>query len=232
MTATALLTLALGIGVNTALFSLINGVYLKPHPAIGEPQGLHWVSEEITVYGITSAVGLTYPTFEELRQRSDLFAGLTVFSTRSVAFSAGAEPEDLTAEIVDGTYFSVLRLEPALGRGFLPEEDRTPGTHPVAVIGWDLWQNRFGGSEEVLGRTVMINGEPFTVVGVGPRGFRGLRDMGRPADLWLPVMSTATVLAAATTTAPSPIAPASVTATWATALRTESERSCASLATS
>ena len=163
-------------------------MYLKPHPAIGEPEGLHWVSEVITVHGITSAVGLTYPTFEELRERKDLFAELTVFSTRSVAFSGGAEPEDLTAEIVDGTYFSVLRLEPALGRGFLPEEDRTPGTHPVAVIGWDLWQNRFGGTEDVLGRTVKINREPFTVVGVAPKDFRGVRDMDRPADLWLPVM--------------------------------------------
>ena len=194
MAATAILTLALGIGVNTALFSFIDGVFLKPHPAIGEADGLHWVNEVVNDHGYRYSAGLTYPIFEQLRARGDVVEEITIFRNASVGFSAGGEPQEVEAEVVDGSYFSMLRLQMALGRGFLPEEDRTPGTHPVVVLGYDLWQNRFGGSADVLGRAVRINGEWFTIVGVGPEGFRGMRDMSRPAELWVPTMMYPVVL--------------------------------------
>ena len=214
MTATAILTLALGIGVNTALFSYVNGMFLKPHPAIGDPGGLHWVGEVTNDHGFTNLSGLTYPIFSELRSRPGLFDEITIFRTGSVGLSAaGGEPLELTAEIVDGGYFSVLRMEMALGRGFLPEEEQKPGTHPVVVLGHDLWQSRFGGSTEVIGRPVKVNGEWFTVVGVASDGFRGLRDLSEPADLWLPLMMYPVVMRSASSRAKTPIPTISPVAT-------------------
>jgi predicted permease len=194
LTATALLTLALGIGANTALFSLINGVFLSPPPGVEDADDLLWVSEVSAEYGGSAPIGITYPLFAELRGRQDLFAELAAFMTQSVDFAAGGDPQRLTAEVVSGEYFSVLRMRPVLGRGFLPEEDQTPDTHPVVVLGHDLWQNRFGSASDVVGRQVTINGAPFTVVGVAPAGFHGLRDMERPADLWVPSMTYRTVM--------------------------------------
>ena len=181
-TAVAVLTLGLGIGANTALFSLISGALWTPPPGV-EAAGLHWA----THLQDGRALGLAYPDYLAWRDESGVFSELSTFIGADVAMGGEGEPERLKAELVTGNYFSVLRVRPELGRGFVAEEDRTPGTHPVAVIGHDLWRRRFGGAADVVGRRVTINGEPFTVVGVAPEGFRGLDHIEEPTDLWVPM---------------------------------------------
>lgn len=183
---TAVVTLALGIGANIALFSLINGALWSPPPGVGEADGLVWTT--LSSPRLRQPIGVDFSDYQDFRDRAGVFAELAAFSDESVALGGDGEPERLDAEMVTANYFSVLRMSPVLGRGFLPEEDRTPGTHPVAVIGYDLWQTRFGADPGVLGRTVTVNGHPFTVVGVAPKGFRGLSEIEEPTQLWVPVM--------------------------------------------
>jgi predicted permease len=181
----AVLTLAFGIGANTALFSLLNGVYWTPPAGVRDVEGLVWLG------GVTPErhrqTGFSYPDYLEYRDASGAFSELASFSEIHVAVGTSEEPQRLNAELVTGNFFSVLHAAPALGRAFLPEEDRTPGTHPVAMISERLWRDRFAGDPNVLGRTIVVNGSPLTVVGVAPQGFRGF-DVERPADVWLPIM--------------------------------------------
>jgi putative ABC transport system permease protein len=187
LTLTALLTLALGIGANTALFSLINGALWSPPPGVREADGLLRISH-MSEARQGRRLGVSYLEYLNFRDRSGVFADLAAFMGTTVAFAAGGEPEQVLAELVTGDYFATLRVRPALGRGILPEENRSPGAHPVAVISHEVWQEYFGGAHDVLGRSIAVNGSNFTVVGVAPDGFRGLSGMQSPADLWLPVM--------------------------------------------
>jgi putative ABC transport system permease protein len=193
LTATALLTLALGIGANTSLFSLINGALWSTPPGVRDADGLFWISDISSERG-RRAIGVSYRDFLSIQDRAGTFSEMAAFTDAQVAVAAGGEPERLTAEVVTGNYFSVLRMRPALGRGFLSEEDLTPGTHPVAVINYDLWQSRFGGASDVAGRQITVNGTSFTVVGVAPEGFRGLSDFDDSADLWLTTMMYAVAM--------------------------------------
>ena len=175
-------TLALGIGATTAMFSIVNGSLIRP-PPFPEPDRL------IMVYLTRTASGeparrsrWSYPEFEMLRSSATVFDGIAAYNVPD--FNLGGDvPEHMEGEVVSATYFDVLELTPALGRTFTADEDVTPGSHPVAVVGHALWQRRFGGDSALVGRTVRINRIPMTVIGVAPAGFRGLS--GR-ADVWIP----------------------------------------------
>jgi putative ABC transport system permease protein len=188
LTLTALLTLALGIGANTALFSLINGVLWSAPPGVRQAEELVWLNHTSERWS-SFLGGFALPEYRAYRIRSDLFEGLAAFAGTPAAVSgSGLDPVRVNAEIVSDDYFSVLRMRPALGRGFLREENSTPGTHPVAVISHDLWRTRFGSDPDIIGKPVKVNGSPFTVIGVAPREFHGLADMEEPTDLWVPLM--------------------------------------------
>jgi putative ABC transport system permease protein len=191
-TIAAVVSLALGIGANTTIFTLLNTLFLNPLP-VEKPSELVGVltvaSRNATQFG--NLLPLSYPNLKDFRERNGVLGDLAGYSlplalSLSVPESTG-EPQRVFAQLVTGNYFDVLGVRPAAGRFFVPEEDRTRATHPVAVIGYGLWQRRFGGRAETIGATIALNRRDVTIVGVAPEGFKGVTSMFGP-ELWLPSM--------------------------------------------
>jgi predicted permease len=170
-TFTAVLTLALGIGANVAVFSIVNGIILRPLP-VPQPQQIAVLAAQqqgapLGVYY------LSYPELVDFREQSDAFTDLFAYDVGLEGMSADNRADHFLASYVTGNYFSALRLKPALGRLFLPGEGEKPGSEAVVVIGYSYWQKRFGGSPEVISKRVLIDGKPATIIGVTPKGFHG-----------------------------------------------------------
>jgi predicted permease len=178
------LTLSLGIGANGVIFSLVNALLLRPLP-VEKPEELAAVYTSDFSSGDFGAS--SYPDYVDFRDSNRVFAGLVAYQPQPLSLNIDGTNERMFGDIVSGNYFSALGLKPALGRGFLPEEDRTPGERAVAVISHKLWQTRFGGDPATVGRSVKINGHPFTIVGVAPEKYVGLL-RGFAADWWIPAM--------------------------------------------
>ena len=182
-TAMAVLSLALGIGANTSIFSLINEAILRPLP-VEEPERL------VTLFTDRES-GLhndfSYPDYADYRDRNEVLSGFIAYDQAPINLSGGGQTERIWGQIVTGNYFSVLGVDAAIGRTFLPEEDRVPGASPVAVISHGLWQRQFGGDAGVVGQAVTLNGHRFTVVGIAPAGFTGAV-RGFLPDIWVPIM--------------------------------------------
>ena len=169
-TAIAIVTLALGIGANTAIFSLVNTVLLRPLP-VPHP-------EELTeVYGTfhngADYTIQSYLNYKDYRDRNDVFSGLIAYRFAPMSISHESRNERIWGYLVSGNYFDVLGVQPFLGRYFTPEEDRTPGAYPLAVISHGCWQKRFASDRGIVGRALSLNGRTFTVIGVAPQGFNG-----------------------------------------------------------
>ena len=201
-TAAAVVVLALGIGANATLFGIVDAVVLRPMPGVERPERLAWVAN---VHRLGSRLtDLSYPDYADYRDASRAFAQLALYRRESLSLAgcAGAaagecgEPARVSGEVVTGNYFATLGLRPAHGRFFLPDEDRTRGTHPVVVLSDALWRSRFAADPAVVGRQVTINGAGFTVVGVAGERFAGA-ELDRPAQLWVPLSMWATVAPAA-----------------------------------
>lgn len=188
-TAVAVLSLAIGIGANTAIFSLADKVLIQKLP-VEEPDRLVVVSAS-RGQGVNTTSN--FPDFVDYRDRNEVFEGLVAYSQKAFTLSEGGRAERVPGMIVSGNYFTALRVRPALGRGFLPEEDQTPGTHPVAVLGYGLWQRRFDADPAVVGKAVSLNGYPYIVVGIAPSEFTGTIAGSRP-DVYVPVMMIRQVL--------------------------------------
>ena len=183
------LTLGLGIGANTAIFSLMDQVLLRALP-VRDPSRLVLVSGPGERSGRTSShtslvVPLSEPMLKALRERNRVLESIAGFYLTSVHVGVGRETEESQAEIVTGDYFRVLGVGPALGRVFTASDDVTPGGHPVVVLSHAYWTRRFGGDPAVVGSSVRVNGQPMTVIGVAARGFLGC-EVGRSADLFAP----------------------------------------------
>jgi hypothetical protein len=190
-TIVAAVTLALGIGATTAIFSLVNAVLLRPLPVADRSQ----LTALYTDYRGADGVGdWSYPHYRELRDRSGIFTGVAAQSGLDLSVTIGDHAELVWANIVSENYFTVLGMTPALGRLFVPDDDRGPGSDPIAVLSDDAWQRRFAGDPTVVGRHIRVNGHPFTIVGVAPRGFHGTRLLGYWAEMWVPLMAHADVL--------------------------------------
>src|SRR5262245_43160633 len=187
-TVVAVLTLALGIGANTAIFTMVNAVLLRPLP--------YQDADRIVVVASTlrrqtvEVRSNSYPDFVDWRNQNTVFEQLAARDSVSFSLIGGSEPERVNGELVSADYFPLLRVQAAIGRTFLPEEDRMPDTHRVAVVGYGLWQRRFAGSPGLVGRTIQLSGGDYTVVGIMPEGFRGISDN---AELWLPMMMVSSV---------------------------------------
>jgi len=190
-TAVAVITLALGIGANTAIFSLVNATLLRPRPGIGRPEALVDIGRTQDGSGFDT---MSYPTYADYRDRTQSFSGVLGYRFEPRALSLGTEgsAERIYGSLVSGNYFDVLEVKPRLGRAFTPEEDRTPGAHPVLVLSHAFWERRFAGDPGIIGREVRINGQPFTVIGIAPEGFSGTSPFA--PDVWLPMMMTDTVI--------------------------------------
>ncbi|HKF57261.1 MAG TPA: ABC transporter permease, partial [Blastocatellia bacterium] len=192
LTLVAAITLALGIGGSTAVLSTVNGFILRPLPVEkpGELVAPFWGGKkESEVWG-----GFSYANYVDLRERNQTLTGLLVWSMTWAGVSSGpsgdAHAEVAFGELVSANYFDVLGIKPVVGRGFLPEEERTQNTHPVVVISHSLWRQRFNGDASVAGKTIYLNGVPFKVVGVAPATFKGLKFAFRQA-FWAPLMMSA-----------------------------------------
>src|SRR5262245_19660817 len=183
-TLVAILTLGLGIGANTTIFSWVQALLINPLPAVRD-------LERLSVLSVTNADGsessLSYPDFADYRDRNEVLEGLAAYDLQAVNLGGGGKPERVWGMIVSGNYFDVMGVTPSPGRGFLPEEDRDPGAHPVAVISHGLWQRRFGGDPTLVGRQVPISNRAFTIVGIAPPDFHGSFP-GLGLDVWLPLM--------------------------------------------
>jgi predicted permease len=183
-TVVAVLSLALGIGANTTIFTFANALLLRPLP-VYEPDRLVAVSTSYVGGGLYGPTSL--PDYKDLRDRNEVFSGVAAHSYSPMALTGDDRPEVVIGQHITWNYFSVLGVEPMLGRSFLPEEDQTPGSHPVAILSYRIWDRRFGSDPEVVGKIVHINDYPFTVVGVAPEGLGGLRVIVSP-DVWIPTM--------------------------------------------
>jgi predicted permease len=184
-TLVAVLTLALGIGANTAVFSLIDALFLKPLPFPDAKQLVHiYARGPSGRYG----AGFSMPEFEQLRQRTTSFSDVSVLIHRpQLNLVTRDGSAGVSGAFVSGNYFSLLRVQPHFGRAFLPEEDTVPDRNAVAVISDNLWKIHFNSDPGVLGRQIQINGAEFTVIGVAPPEFHG-ELVGQPEEVWIPAM--------------------------------------------
>ena len=187
VTAVAVLSLALGIGANAAIYSMFDQILLRPLP-VAEPDRLVNLGAPGPRSGSTSCgqAGdcdqvFSYAMFRDLEREQTPFTGIAAH----VIFGANISYEGTTISgdgtLISGSYFPVLGVQPALGRLFGPQDDQTPNGHPIAVLGYDYWRSQLGSSSEVLDRTIIVNGTPLTIVGVAPRGFAGTTFGTRPS---------------------------------------------------
>jgi predicted permease len=180
----AIATLALGIGVNSTIFTLANAALFKPMPGVASPSELLWIS------GVSRERprpgGMSYPEYLDYRDGSQgILASILAFGPTSFSLGSGGEPERIRGHIVTGSYFETLGALPAAGRVLQPTDDH-PGAEAAAVLGYRLWRQRFGGAMDAIGQPIIINGRQFTVVGVAADGFTG-PELGQGADIWLPI---------------------------------------------
>jgi len=183
ITAFAVLSLALGIGVNSSIFSLVNAVLLRSLPAVRP-------AELVDVYvgqtGEFRYATSSYLDYADLRAWNDVVTDLAAFNVTVATWDTGKRTELMFGEQVTASYFHLLGLPPVLGRTFLPEEDATAGTHPVVVLGQRAWRQRFGGDPKIIGRSLKLNGIHFTVIGVAPEQLKGSFP-GVVSEFWVPM---------------------------------------------
>src|SRR5437773_421617 len=179
----AILCLTLGIGANAAVFSWIEGILFRPYPAVTHQDRL--VAVGGTTRGEAGGNPLSWPDFLDLRGSSTLCETLFVSKITGTTLSIGERAERTVGSIVSANYFDAIGVHPILGRGFLPEEDTGQSAHPVAVISYQLWQGRFKGDPQIVGKTQRLNGVVHTIVGVAPEGFFGTF-VGWGMQFWVP----------------------------------------------
>jgi predicted permease len=174
----AILTLAIGIGANSTVFSWINATLLHPIPGASQ-------AEKLVAVTLGDSGDFSYPDYLDLKSVVDSLSGLAAFSIRPADLTGSGKPERIWVTLVSGNYFDVLGVA-VQGRTFAPEEVSTQGSVPVAVISYRLWQQAFGGAADILGRTIHINQHPYAVIGIAAREFQG-SETGVRSDLWLPL---------------------------------------------
>jgi predicted permease len=196
-TAVAALTLALGIGANTAVFTIISTLLLNPLPVANSSE---LAAINTTQAKMTTQSGefqlMSYLNIKDFRDRTHSFSSFAAHSNpTAITMTDTGEPHRIFVEVVSGNYFETLGIHPFMGRFFLPSEDVTPGAAPVVVLGYAAWQGRFGGASDIVGRTIKLNNTPFTIIGIGPKGFKGLYAVFGP-DVWVPSMMAEQILPA------------------------------------
>jgi putative ABC transport system permease protein len=184
VTIVAVLTLALGIGANTAIFSGVSAFLLRPLP-VPEPDQLARPAEITEDRGYADE--FAYPDFADYRDQNKVFSGMAAEDMVQAALGTSDQNDVIWGQVVSGNYFDVLRVQPMLGRAFRPEEDRTPGAHPVVVVSSNLWQRRLGSDRQIVGKTISLNGRAYNVIGVAPEFFKGTK-FGLSLDFWAPMM--------------------------------------------
>ncbi len=197
--AIAILSLALGIGANTTIFTVVNAILLHPLPVkdISRVVEVDTVDTK-TVVTIANAekLGMSYPNFQDYARDNQVLSGTACFvGPLPLTWSGHAEPKQVLGQLVTANYFEVLGLRPAVGRFFLSDEDTKPGGNNVVVLSYTLWVNKFGSDPNIVGQVLTLNATPYTVIGVGPRGFKGIFTFASAEEVWVPVSMYPQVLA-------------------------------------
>ena len=181
-TLVALFSLALGIGANTAIFTLVNSILLRTLP-VRDPNRLVLFTRSSPDRYIQSQIPLE--VFQKLRDANIVMDGFAGAGNTPTTLSGDGFAERVNGQAVSGNYFQALGVSALMGRVFIPDDDRVPGGHPICVIGYGLWTRRFAGARDVIGRSIRINGHAFTILGVTPKGFNGL-NQDTPVDITIP----------------------------------------------
>ncbi len=185
-----ILSLALGIGANTAIFTLLDQVLLRLLP-VKNPRELALLTARGPHYGNNKGGNaLSYPMYEDFRDHNQVFTGMFCSYRTPMSMTADGRTERITGELVSGNFFEVLGVSAAAGRVFTPDDDRTPGGHPLAVLSYPFWKSRFGLDPNVIGKTIVANGRNLTVIGVSRQGFDGI-ELGSPTQIRVPIMMKA-----------------------------------------
>src|SRR5207302_566757 len=183
----AVMTLALGIGANTAIFSLLDQILLRLLP-VKNPQQLVLLTMRGHHYGSNwGGNAISHPMFRDFQAHNEVFLGMFCRFPQHVSLTFGGQSERVAAELVSGTYFTVLGVKPILGRTFTPEDDRVPLGHPLVMLTYDYWRERFAGDPGIVGKTLIVNGHNMTVVGVVQPGFEGV-ELGYNTKIFIPIM--------------------------------------------
>lgn len=183
LTLVAIITLALGIGANTAIFSGVSAFSFRPLP-VPDPDRIVRPVEIAEERGFADEV--SYPDFVDYRNQSTVFTGLAAEDMVQVAIDTEDQNDVIWGQVVSGNYFEVMQVQPFMGRAFLPEEDGAPGAHPVVVLGHSLWQRRLNSDPNIVGKTLRLNNHQYQVIGVGPETFKGTK-FGLSMDFWAPM---------------------------------------------
>jgi predicted permease len=187
----AILTLALGIGANTAIFTVVNAVFFHPLP-VKDPARLMeiFTTDQRKIFGATANTVLptSFPNAQDIQQRAQSFSGITIYQSFAspVSMTVNGQPNQYFAQLSAGNFFDVLGVRAQLGRTFRPEEDRGNGSGPVVVLSHGFWERSFGANPGVIGQSVLLNGQGFTIIGVTPKGFQGTAVIGGP-DMFVPM---------------------------------------------
>lgn len=193
-TVAVVVSLGLGIGMNTAIFSLLNALFLRSLP-VDRPERLmsvYTISEQNPGFFASS-----YLNYLDYREHNQVFSGLAAYLPISLTYKGSGDPEQIAGEIVTGDYFDVLGVKAEIGRTFLPEEGKLSGGQFVAVLSHRFWERRFGADRGILNQTISLNGHPFVVVGVAAPGFNGLNALDS-REVWVPIVAHDQVLSGAT----------------------------------
>jgi predicted permease len=195
--AIAVISLALGIGANTTIFTVVNAILLNPLPVkdISTLVEMDTIDSKTKVTQANNAkLGMSYRNYQDYVRLNEVFSGLTCVSGGPLTWSGSAEPKQLNGILVSADYFDVLGVQPSAGRFFYPDEDKKPGGNNVAVLSYGLWADKFGADRSILGKSITLNATVYTVIGIAPRGFKGTFTLG-PAELvWIPTSMYGQVL--------------------------------------
>ena len=182
-TVAAILTLALGIGANATVFTWFNAIVVNPLPGVQRGRDLITLRWRTPTGG---QAGLSWLDYLDYRNRNHTLKEFAVATIVPISLGEGTQPERVWSTLASSNYFTMLGVKPELGRTFLPDEDQNPGGHPVVVLSHHLWQTRFGGDPNIIGRQILLNKRAFTVIGVAPEVFEG-SVVGLHFEMWIPV---------------------------------------------
>src|ERR1700733_6131937 len=186
-TLVAVLTLALGIGANTAIFTLLNQVLLRLLP-VKDPHSLVLLTMRGKHYGSNwGSNAISYPMYKDFQAHNEVFSGMVARFPIYSSVTIGNSSERAKAELVSGTFFDVLGVTTAIGRPFTPDDDKTPHGHPLVILSYNYWRERFAAKPDVIGSTILVNNVKMTVVGVAQAGFNGV-ELGDPPSIFVPMM--------------------------------------------
>ena len=185
-TVVAALTLALGLGANASIFSLVNGLVLRAPAGVQEPQRLVQVARSYETAPRWD--NFSWPAMKLIGEEAHAFSGVAGYSSHAFVLGRGAETERVGGQFVTGSYFGVLRVTPHIGRLIQPADDVEPGARAVVVLGHDLWTGRYGADPSIIGATIQIGAQPYEVIGVTAAGFAGVESFGRPPGIFVPTM--------------------------------------------